>query len=226
MPRSPRTAEQLRAAREARTLHRDWLNERNLTEMNGWLNEASFTAILLAALLEPQSRETIVAALLADTSSVALHERGPLTLQSAPGSVMDLVLGFGKQPNLTAVVIEAKRFESPSNACWSARQEWLWQTDVAVEDSTEAQPPKWLRGVGPGQIHDFILLDAFSRPASVIFPARPKNPDWPVARHNDRWRTVGYAELGAFLRGAYDSGIGGLVPLLTAMWADSDDRFR
>ena len=224
MARSPRTAEQSRAARAARVGHRAWLEQRDLAEMNGWLNEAAFTAILLAALLDPESRETAVAALLADTPADTLRSRGLLTLQSAPGSVMDLVLGFGEQPDLTAVVIEAKRFESPSNACRSARGQWLWQTDTAVEDSAEMDPPAWLWGVRQGQVHDFVLLDAYSRPAGTVFPAHPANPDWPKARHNHRWRTVGYAEFGAALRRAHDSGTRGLVPLLTALWADSSHR--
>ena len=224
MSRSPRTAEQSGAAQAARVEHRAWLAQRNLAEMNGWLNEAAFTAILLAALLEPASRDTAVATLLAGTPAASLRSRGPLTLQSAPGSVMDRVLGFGEQPDLVAVVIEAKRFESPSNACWSGRGEWLWQTDTAVEDSTESDPPPWLWGVRRGQVHDFVLLDAYSRPAGTVFPEKPANPDWPKARHNHRWRTVGYAELGATLRSAYDSGTSGLVPLLTALWADSDHR--
>ena len=224
MARSPRTAEQSRAARAARAEHQAWLEQRGLVEMKGWLNEAAFTAILLAALLDPESRDTAVAALLAGTPADSLRSRGPLTLQSAPGSVMDLVLGFGEQPDLVAVVIEAKRFESPSNACWSARGEWLWQTDTAVEDSTEIDSPAWLWGVRQGQVHDFVLLDAYSRPASTVFPEEPANPDWPKARHNHRWRTVGYAELGAALRCAHDSGTPGLLPLLSALWADSEHR--
>jgi hypothetical protein len=216
MSRSPRTRAQTRAAQQARAAHRSWLAARDLDEMNGWLNEAAFTAILLAALLDPDSRDTVTTALLADAPAEALHAHGPLTLQSAPGSVMDLILGFGEQPDMAAVVIEAKRFESPSNECRSAQGEWLWQTDVAVEDSAEVEPPGWLWGVHHGQIHDFVLIDAFSRPASTVFPG---------ARHNHRWRTVGYAEIGATLRTAYDCGIRGLVPLLTTLWADSSHRF-
>jgi hypothetical protein len=124
---------------------------------------------------------------------------------------------FAPEPNhAVAVVIEAKRFESPSNWCWSAQGEWLYQTDVAVEDSTEVEPPGWLWGVHQNQAHDFVLVDALSRPASTLFPG---------ARHNHRWRTVGYADLGATLRTAHDCGTRGLVPLLTTLWADSSHRF-
>jgi hypothetical protein len=121
--------------------------------MKGWLNEAAFTAILLAALLDPDSRDTVTTVLLANTPADSLRIAGPMILQSAPGSVMDLVLGFWEQPNLAAIVVEAKRFESPSNPCWSAQGEWLWQTDVAVEDSADAEPPGWLWGVHRG-FHD------------------------------------------------------------------------
>src|SRR5690349_20052921 len=114
MSRSPRTSQQVRAAVAARAVHRSWLAERQIPEMRGWFHEESFTAFMLAALLDPDACPIVTDLLLAETPSQALRARGPLTLHSAPKSVMDLVLGFG-EPEPAAVVIEAKRFYSPSN---------------------------------------------------------------------------------------------------------------
>ncbi|MEO3773959.1 hypothetical protein [Micromonospora halophytica] len=215
MARSPRTPQQTGVAITARSLHRVWLADRGIREMEGWLHEESFTAILLAALLDPDTCDVITDLLLAETPSKTLRDRGPLTLHSAPKPVMDLVLGFGGLER-AAIVIEAKRFYSPSNWCLSARGEWLPQTDVAVEDANEPDPPGWLWGIQAGQVHDFVLLDPFSRPVSTLFPN---------GRHNHRWRTVGYSELGVGLRTAHDRGVRGLTPLIASLWADSDHQF-
>jgi hypothetical protein len=187
------------------------------------LTEEPYTALILAGLLDCQTKRPVRDALLAggdDQALLAAIGDQPLLSAGMPSTVADLVIVFGSEKRRLGMVMEHKRFTAPPHpkALQAYEQQidaayqpdgsgTIWQTDLAYY---ETGSPSWLGGLTRDEVAGFVVLDGLGRTMDEMFPA---------GRSNKCWHVTSYAQFGESLRGSYDAGSLGLVPLLSTLYA-------
>jgi hypothetical protein len=212
----------LAAARADAALHASWLRQKGIPCQAARVTEAPYTGLILAGLLESQTRQPVVDALLAGSDQALLGAVGnqPLLSVGMPSTVADLVLAFGSAQQRRAVVMEHKRFTArPNEADLETHQHLLdaayqadgsgtiWQTDLAYYGTGA---PSWLGGLTRAEVTGFVVLDALGRTMDEMFP---------VGRSNQHWHVTSYAQFGQSLRSSCEAGCQGLTPLLSTLYA-------
>lgn len=196
-----------------RELHRRWLHAHDIDEPFWPLDENPYTGLLLAALLDPDASSTTVRGLLAGRTSGATPSWTAVTAVQWPSRGADLVarLGECEGEGEWAIVVEHKRFRSPSHAPgYKKDPASAWQTDQLYSALTGSTPPTWLADVATGRSPALVVLDAYGKSMDQLFPA---------GKHNALWSVTSYAQLGSVLRAAHEEGVRGLVPLLATLYA-------
>ncbi|MFF8786092.1 hypothetical protein [Streptomyces sp. NPDC015125] len=201
--------------RDDHAAHRKWMREYELDEHPYPVTEDPFTGLVLAGLLDPESAPSVCRALV-----TGLHpsmRTGDATPLSAywPTSGVDLVIEAQQRDRRELVVIEHKRFASPSHAPgYRKNPEALWQTDQVYEAATSGYWPRWMHETDPELPVRFVVLDGYGKPMDQLYPG---------GLHNDKWAVTSYSQFGAILRAGHDRGVRGLIPLLTTLYAGSPE---
>jgi hypothetical protein len=208
----PPTAAQKQALLDDRDRHRLWLRANQIEEVTWPLSEDPYTGLLLASLLDPDASPTVCRGLLAGGSEATpAYCAGPLTAAQWPTQGVDLVVRFGHGANATILLVEHKRFHSHSHAPgYKTNPDAPWQTDQVYAATTRIESPPWLCGISPRKVTNLVVLDAYGKSMEQLFPG---------GQFNDRWLVTSYQAFGAVLRAGYRQRVGGLVPLLAAMYA-------
>jgi hypothetical protein len=209
----PPTAAQKQALFEDRDRHRIWLG-RNKIEEPAWpLSEDPYTGLLLASLLDPDASSTVCTGLLAGANVASMRLIGPLTGVQWPTQGVDLIVRFGRGADTAMLFVEHKRFRSHSHAPGYKNNngEAPWQTDQVFVAIAQNEPPSWLAGESTTcQPKTFLVLDAYGKEMEQLFPE---------GQYNNQWDVTSYPQFGSVLRIAYEKGVRGLVPLLSALYA-------
>ena len=209
------TIDQTRALHDDLAAHHSWLASKGI-EVPIWpeKSEKQYTGLLLAALLDPDASATVCHALLDGgldkaTAPVVGH---PTTVY-APDKGPDITLRLTDRATDLLLVVEHKRFRSPSHAPGYKKhhQTAAWQTDQTIEAAGWDDPPLWLSLTGaPSAAKKFIVFDAHGMNMEQLFPG---------GEYNDDWSVTSYRTFSAELRRAFEGGVRGLVPLLAALYA-------
>jgi hypothetical protein len=181
------------------------------------MSEDPYTGLLLASFLDPDARSTVRRGILAGRSGVtSASSVDSLKGVLWPTRGIDLVAQFGHGADAAMLLVEHKRFMTPSNRPGyrsNPNADPPWQTDqVYAAMMTGNEPPSWLQGIPMCQTKTFVVLDAYGKSMERMFPD---------GEFNDRWLVTSYPQFGAVLRAGYEQGVRGLVPLLTALYAGS-----
>ena len=208
----PPTAAQTQALLDDRDRHRVWLAAHKIEEVVWPLSEDPYTGLLLASLLDPDARSTVCQGLLAGGSEAASAScAGPPTAAQWPTRGVDLVVRFGHGADATLLLVEHKRFRSPSHAPgYKNHPDAPWQTDQVYAAVAGNEPLSWLGEIPGSQVKAFAVLDAYGKNMEQLFPG---------GQFNDRWLVTSYPQFGAVLRAGHEQGVRGLVPLLAALYA-------
>ncbi|UQW99211.1 hypothetical protein [Streptomyces sp. RerS4] len=175
------------------------------------LTEDPFTGLILAGLLNPESAPSVYRALLADLNpSSRAHDALPLSAYW-PSSGVDLVVEAQQRDRRELVVVEHKRFTSPSHAPgYKKNPDARWQTDQVYEAATSDYWPRWMYETDPSLPVRFIVLDGYGKSMEQLYPG---------GLHNEKWAVTSYSQFGAVLRAEHDRGVRGLIPLLATLYA-------
>lgn len=192
--------------------HRVWLETNKIEEAALPLGEDPYTGLLLAALLDPDARSSVLRGILAGApASASAFSSSPLTAAQWPTRGVDLVARFGHGAASELLLVEHKRFRSHSHAPGYRRDpDAPWQTDQVYSAAMGSEPPAWLGEASANQVKNFIVLDAHGKSMEQLFPG---------GQFNDRWTVTSYLQFGAALRAEHSRGVRGLVPLLAALYA-------
>ena len=191
-------------------MHRAWLSARGLAEPGSGLGEDAYTGLLLSALLDPVAAPAVYAALLSGRPATRGRPQGVLDAEW-PSRGVDLIVWAGRPVAPRVLLVEHKRFASPSHAPgYRNNPQSAWQTDQVHEAATGTNGAAAIPGVPSGGELDLVVLDAGGRTMEQMFP---------LGAHNTRWHVTGYRELGDVFRVRHDAGTAGLVPLLRGLYA-------
>ncbi len=197
-----------------RLRHRAWLEINKIEEAAWHLSEDPYTGLLLAALLDPDARSSVLRGILAGGGmSASALSSSPLTAVQWPTRGIDLVARFGHGAGAELLFVEHKRVGSPSHCPgYKTNPQAPWQTDQLYSAVVGSEPPAWLDGASADQAKTFVVLDGYGMSMEQLFPG---------AESNDRWAVTSYRQFGAVLRAEHSRGVRGLVPLLAALYACS-----
>jgi hypothetical protein len=212
------TADQRQTVHDDHAAHRAWMRQNNITEHPYALTEDPFTGLVLAGLLNPQCASSVCRALLSGLDpSLSSCECLPASAYW-PSSGVDLVIEAQRRGRRELVVVEHKRFASPSHAPgYKKNPDSQWQTDQVYEAATGDYWPRWMHETDPGLPVRFIVLDGYGKPMEQLYPG---------GLHNEKWAVTSYSQFGAVLRDEHGQGVQGLVPLLATLYAGSTDSER
>jgi hypothetical protein len=203
---TPQQKQELAAERRC---HHDWLARRKIDKMAWTCGEVAYTGLIFSALIEPGSRAAVCRALLGEAPADGDQAGSSPVAVRWPNRGVDLIVEFGEADERRVILMEHKRFRSPSHAPgYRTDPDALWQTDQVYESVTSAAPPDWFDGLGPAAELTFLVLDVHGKTMDQMYPG---------GRHNKAWRVTGYQEFGSALRGFFENGTRGLVPLLSAL---------
>ncbi|MEE1782771.1 hypothetical protein PUR71_07555 [Streptomyces sp. SP17BM10] len=205
------TADQRQRLRDDHAAHQKWLRDYKINEHPYVMTEDPFTGLILAGLLAPESAPSVCRALL--TGLDPWLQTDDILLLSAywPASGVDLVVEAQRRGRRELVVVEHKRFASPSHAPgYKKDPEALWQTDQVYEAATGDYWPRWMHETDPDLPVRFVVLDGYGKPMDQLYPG---------GLHNAKWAVTSYPQFGAVLRAEHDRGVRGLIPLLTTLYA-------
>ncbi|WP_199546329.1 hypothetical protein [Streptomyces sp. N35] len=135
-----------------------------------------------------------------------------------PSSGVDLVIEVELRTRCEVIVVEHKRFDSPSHRPgYKTKDNAPWQTDAAYDAATGAtkRPPRWMRRTDADHPVKFVVLDGYGKSMDQLYPD---------GLHNKKWSVTSYPQLGRVLRAEHDRGVGGLVPLLATLYSGSPER--
>ncbi|KAA6212026.1 hypothetical protein CP973_21260 [Streptomyces albofaciens JCM 4342] len=205
------TADQKQKLIDDHAAHRAWLRDNKINEQPHALTEDSFTGLILAGLLDPDSAPSVCRALFVSLNpSSRVDVVLPLSAY-CPSSGVDLVVEAQQQDFRGLVVVEHKRFTSPSHAPgYKKNPNARWQTDQVYEAATSDYWPRWMHETDPSLPVAFVVLDGYGKPMEQLFPG---------GLHNEKWAVTSYSQFGAVLRAEHDRGVRGLIPLLAALYA-------
>lgn len=208
----PPTPAQKQVLLEDRDYHRVWLKTNKIEELAWPLSENPYTGLILAAVLNPDTRSTVCQGLMAGGSETASAFRtNSLTAAQWPTKGVDLVVRFGHGLESQFLLVEHKRFRSDSHRPgYRTDPHAPWQTDVVYAAATGNDAASWLGDDPASRVKGFIVLDAYGKSMDQLFPG---------GQFNDKWLVTSYPQFGRVLRAAYEQGVRGLVPLLAALYA-------
>ncbi len=128
-----------------------------------------------------------------------------------PSCGVDLVLEAQRRGHGELIVVEHKRFSSPSHAPgYKKNEDALWQTDQVYQPATSGYWPGWMHETDSDLPVRFVVLDGYGKHMDQMFPG---------GLHNSEWSVTGYGQFASVLRAEPDRGTRGLTPLLTTVYA-------
>jgi hypothetical protein len=201
----------------------------------GTMNEATYTGVLVAALIgAPDAAGAVLGALL-DGHPLA-DQPSRITRVEAPRTGPDIAIALSVNGTERLVVVEHKRFGTPPNAPalstfvrpvkdfpyppgmdvsaqkrrkTDADRPGIWQLDAVI--CFDDWRPVSIDNIPIGAC---VLLDAEDRKVATAYGQ---------LAHADRWQSVGYTQFGSRLRAAYDQGGNvvrvGTTPALLGLYA-------
>ncbi|WP_331773284.1 hypothetical protein OG948_58865 (plasmid) [Embleya sp. NBC_00888] len=205
------TADQKQRLRDDHVAHRTWLREKEINEQPYDMKEIPYTGLILAGLLDPESAPSVCHALLAGHDPSLRTDDVRVLWPYCPSSGVGLVFEVHRPDRRELVVVEHKRFRSPSHAPgYRTNPGAPWQTDVAHEAATSDYWPQWMHETDPELPVRFVVLDGYGKPMDQMFPS---------GLRNEHWAVTGYSQFAAILRAEHDRGVRGLIPLLSTLFA-------
>jgi hypothetical protein len=154
----------------------------------------AYTGLIFSALIEPGSRAAVCRALVGEVLADGDQAGSSPVAVRWPNRGVDLIVECGDAAERRVILMEHKRFRSPSHAPgYRTDPDALWQTDQVYESVSSAAPPAWFDGLGPAADLTYLVLDVHGKTMDQMDPG---------GRHNKAWQVTGYREFGSALPGA------------------------